>query len=124
MIGLLVYDGDCAFCSSAVSFAHRWISPDTETVPWQWADLAALGLTADECQAAVQYRDRHGRWTSAGPAVAALLRDGRPPWAWLGRIAALPGVAWLVQRTYAWVAKNRHTLPGGTPACHVPNKPS
>lgn len=119
---LLVYDGDCAFCTSAVAFARRWINPRTETAAWQLADLASLGLTEERCRAAVQYRDRQGRWTSAGGAVVALLRDGRLPWSWLGRVAALPGVSWAVERAYGLVARNRHRLPGGTPTCQLPNR--
>jgi len=119
-MGLLVYDGDCAFCTSAVAFARRWIDPRAEAVAWQLADLASLGLTEEQCRDAVQYRDRHGRWTSAGAAVIALLRDARIPWSWLGRIAGLPGMSWLVERAYAWVARNRHRLPGGTPTCQLP----
>jgi len=120
-MGLLVFDGDCAFCTSAVAFARRWVNGDTEAVPWQLTDLDSLGLTEQSCAAAVQYRDCRGRWFSAGRAVSALLRDARPPWSWLGRLAALPGVAWTVDRLYAFVANNRHRLPGGTPACRQPD---
>jgi len=119
-MGLLVYDGDCAFCTSSVAFSHRWIRARTETVPWQTADLASLGLTEQQCRDAVQYRDRQGRWTSAGAAVIALLRDGRWPWFWLGRVAGLPGLSWAVERAYAWVARNRQRLPGSTPTCQLP----
>jgi len=117
-----VFDGDCAFCTSAVNVARRWITPHAEMVPWQHADLPALGLTEAICGQAVQYRDHAGRWTSAGRAIAAVLRDGPPPWSWLGRLASVPGLSRLVDRVYAWVAANRYRLPGGTPACQLQDR--
>jgi len=119
MSRLLIFDGDCAFCTSSVSFADRWIRPPVEAVPWQRADLAALGLTAAQCDEAVQYRDAAGRWHSAGRAIAALLSDSRLPWSALGWLARVPGLAWLVDRGYELVSANRSKLPGGTPACKM-----
>ena len=122
-MGLLVFDGDCAFCTSTVAFARRWVNSDTEAVPWQLADLASLGLSQQSCAEAVQYRDRRGRWSSAGRAVTALLQDARAPWSWVGHLAALPGLVWAVDHIYVFVANNRHRLPGGTPACRLPESP-
>jgi predicted DCC family thiol-disulfide oxidoreductase YuxK len=120
MSRLLVFDGDCGFCTSSVRFADRWIKPPAEALPWQRADLDALGLTEAQCNEAVQYRDRGGRWHSAGRAVAALLIDSRFPWSLLGRLARVPGLAWIVDRLYELVSANRGKLPGGTPACQAP----
>ncbi len=119
MSGLLVFDGDCGFCTSSVRFIDRWIKPPVDALPWQRADLAALGLTEVQCDEAVQYRDHAGRWHSAGRAVAALLADSRAPWSWLGRLARIPGLTWLVDHGYEVVSANRSRLPGGTPACQL-----
>ena len=93
-----------------------------EAVPWQQIDLATLGLTEAACQESVQYRDLSGRWHSGGRAVAWVLSDSRFPWSVLGRIARVPGLAWIFDRIYVWVAAHRHKLPGGTPACQVVNR--
>jgi predicted DCC family thiol-disulfide oxidoreductase YuxK len=122
MRGLVVFDGDCGFCTTSVRFAKGRMRVPADAVPWQRADLGKLGLAEAACIEAVQYRDRSGRWHSAGRAVAAILIDSGLPWSALGRIARIPGIAWLFDRLYEWVAANRSRLPGGTPACEVPDR--
>jgi predicted DCC family thiol-disulfide oxidoreductase YuxK len=119
-MAVLIFDGDCGFCTTSVTFARRWINRDVDAIPWQQADLHALGLTQQDCEEAVQYRDDHGQWSSGGAAVVALLRDARPPWRWLGGLLAQRFIAGGVERVYRLVANNRHRLPGGTPACQAP----
>ena len=50
-----LYDGDCAFCTSCARFAQRWVPTPATIVPWQFADLARLGVTARACEEAVQW---------------------------------------------------------------------
>ena len=56
---VLVFDGDCAFCTRSAEVAERWVrSGDGYAVaPWQHLDLAALGLTAAQCDAALTKED-------------------------------------------------------------------
>jgi predicted DCC family thiol-disulfide oxidoreductase YuxK len=114
---LLVYDGDCGFCTTAVGIAKRRIGSPAEMQPWQRLDLDALGLTEAQCKQSVQHRDHDGQWTSGGRAAAELLREAPRPWRWLGVVLELPGFSWLNERLYELVSANRHRLPGGTPAC-------
>jgi predicted DCC family thiol-disulfide oxidoreductase YuxK len=118
-VPVLIFDGDCAFCSSSVRVAQRVIGRMPRAEPYQFADLVALGLTAEECNQAVQYvaRDRHVY--SAHDAVSALLLGAGGGWWVLGALLRLPGVHWLSGVGYRWVARNRHRLPGGTPACSL-----
>nr|WP_246232652.1 DUF393 domain-containing protein [Nakamurella aerolata] len=64
---------------------------------------------------------RSGRTkTYAGAAaVAATLRAGAVGWRPAGLVLAAPGISWLAERGYRWVAAHRYRLPGGTPACAV-----
>lgn len=124
MTATFVYDGDCAFCTSCARFVDRWVPTRAAVIPWQWADLTALGLTAAECEAAVQ-------WVTTGPdgpapalagpdAIAALLGSSHRAWravGWLLRRRVVRGLAW---PAYRWVARNRHRMPGGTAACALP----
>ena len=90
---------------------------------WQAVDLAPLGVTAAECQQAVQYVS--GGRVSAGPAaIADLLQTVAGArglvWRLLGWVLARRAVLALAWPAYRWVARNRHRFPGGTVACELP----
>ena len=93
--------------------------PDVE--PWQRLDLERVGLTQEQCEAAVQWVGLDGRRASGHEAVARTLIHGGKGWAILGGILLTPGVSWVAGRAYAWVARNRHRLPGGTAECSLPS---
>ena len=114
----LVYDGDCGFCTSAVSLIPRLRLRADRVVAWQLADLPALGLTAEQAAAAVQWVDADGV-ASGHRAVARLLMASGPLWSLVGRALLLPVISPLAARVYALVADNRGRLPGGTPTCAV-----
>jgi hypothetical protein len=38
----------------------------------------------------------------------------------LAAVVRLPGIRAGARVVYRWVSRNRHRLPGGTPACAVP----
>ncbi|MHB8274462.1 MAG: thiol-disulfide oxidoreductase DCC family protein [Dermatophilaceae bacterium] len=118
---VLVFDGDCGFCTTSARFLHRWVVRDrsTRVVPWQRLDLDELGLTADQCRAAVQWVGQAGQVASGHTAVAAALRSGHPVWRPVGALLVAPGFSWLAARLYAWVVAHRDALPGGTPACRM-----
>lgn len=122
MTDTFVYDGDCAFCTMCARFLERRIPTTAVVVPWQFADLDALGLTRAQCVEAVQWVPASGP-SAAGPvAIARLLRaSGGPLWRLAGRVLDLRPVTALAWPAYRWVARNRHRLPGGTPACAIPS---
>jgi len=114
--GVLVFDGDCGFCTWSAARIDRWAGGALDVVPWQRTDLAALGLTDSQCSTAVQYVDADGI-ASGGAAVAFALQQCRQPWRTVGAVLALPWLGPVVERGYVVVAANRHRLPGATPAC-------
>ena len=114
-----VYDGDCAFCSSCARFIERRIPTRARIVPWQRSELAALGITQEQAEAAVQWIGPEG--VAAGPvAIVRLLVDAGSYWRPLGRLLGTRPVLRLAWPVYVWVSRNRHRMPGGTPACSVP----
>ncbi len=120
----LVYDGDCGICTKLSRVVTRWVRPRPDSfgvAAYQHLDLAPLGLTIEECDAALQWVAPDGTISSAQDAVARLLLSGG---VWLrpvGAVILVPGVNALAGAVYRWVARNRHRLPGGTPACALPS---
>jgi predicted DCC family thiol-disulfide oxidoreductase YuxK len=113
---VLVFDGDCAFCTSCARLLKR-IGPEAEIVAWQVADLDELGITAAQAAEAVRWVGADGTVRSGHEAFAAALGTAGPVWRTFGRTLGLPGVSPLAAASYRLVARNRHRLPGGTPSC-------
>ena len=114
-VGVLVYDGDCGFCTHSAKWAMRR-AHGMQVVPWQSADLVAWGLTVEQCRAAVLFV-RDGTVRSGGAAVAEALQECRAPYRAVGRVLGARALRPLVEWGYAIVARNRHRLPGSTAAC-------
>jgi predicted DCC family thiol-disulfide oxidoreductase YuxK len=116
---VLLYDGDCAFCTSSAHLLER-IGPEAEIVAWQLTDLANLGVSEERAAEAVQWVGGDGAVRSGHEAIAAVLSTAGQPWRLTGRALLLPGVSWAAAKAYRLIADNRHRLPGGTPACARP----
>ena len=120
---LLVYDGDCGFCTwSAAWIARRWPAErPPEAVPWQRLapEVAArAGLTRSDFERAAWWIE--GASSEEGSrAVASALAAARRPWSSVGRALLAPPLSWLAPTGYRVVARYRHRLPGGTPACRT-----
>lgn len=116
---LLIFDGDCGFCTSSVSWLRRVLPAMPEASPYQWTALEKYGLSEADAAARV-WLVEHGRRHGGHRAVAALLTH--QPNALLriaGHLMLLPPLSWLAAVGYALVARYRFALPGGTPACRV-----
>jgi predicted DCC family thiol-disulfide oxidoreductase YuxK len=119
---LLVYDGDCSFCSSSARWiTARWQEPQ-QAVAWQHlsADqLERLGLTLDDVRCAAWWVDPAGRHSRGHVAIARALRAAHGWPSIVGRILLIPPFRWLAAGAYPLIAHWRHRLPGGTPACRT-----
>ncbi|MGK4579755.1 thiol-disulfide oxidoreductase DCC family protein [Kitasatospora sp. HPMI-4] len=127
---VLVFDGDCAFCTTCKDAAERYLratlaSGGWEAVPFQFADLAALDaraggrglVTLERAERELLWVTPDGRVYGGAQAAARLLMRSGGAWAYLGGVLALPPVRPLAAAVYRLVARNRHRMPGGTPAC-------
>ncbi|MFF3437180.1 DCC1-like thiol-disulfide oxidoreductase family protein [Streptosporangium sp. NPDC002721] len=117
---VLVFDGDCGFCTTSVRFAERRVGVRARVVPWQFADLRALGVTRERAEREVLWVAEDGRVSGGAQAVARLLIAAGLPWSPLGFVLRVPPFRWVARGVYRLVAANRHRLPGGTPACALP----
>jgi predicted DCC family thiol-disulfide oxidoreductase YuxK len=119
---LLVYDGDCSFCTSSARWvAARWRGP-ARTVAWQHlspAELERLALTEDEVRGAAWWIDETGRRSRGHLAIARALAASSGWPAVCGRVLLIPPFSWIAWALYPAVARWRHRLPGGTPACRL-----
>lgn len=121
----LVFDGNCGFCTRAVAWVQRLDRHQRVRLhPAQRPGvLRRFGLSNAEAAAAV--------WAFQPPKPA----TGHPGFRYRGAEAAcravdaalgircfvpvsrLPGIAWVGDRAYRWVAANRSRLRGVTPWC-------
>jgi len=117
---LLVFDGDCAFCTSTVHRLQTLLPRFPRSTPWQWLDLDEYGLTHEDVARYVWVVTPSHQY-AGHLALAALLRMQRGfGWRLAGNLLATPPLSWAAALGYRWVAANRHRLPGGTPACAMP----
>ncbi len=117
---VLVYDGDCAFCTTWVERLRKVLPRFPEALPYQWIDYAELGLDEHDVTRYAWYIAPTHQ-LGGHLAFSALLRIQRGPWwRFAGWLVATPPFSWAAWLGYAIISANRHRLPGGTPACALP----
>jgi len=116
---VLIFDGDCAFCSLWVDRLKAFLPYFPPATPWQWINLDDYALTQDDVEKAAWFVTE-SRQFAGHMAFSALLRS-QPSigWRFLGHLVATEPFSSLAALGYAFISKNRHRLPGGTPACAV-----
>jgi predicted DCC family thiol-disulfide oxidoreductase YuxK len=121
-MGLLIYDGDCGFCRRCLDWGRR-LGVEADAVAWQELDLAAHGLTERDAVEAAWFLAGRRRWRGH-EAVARALRTSRHAAVRAAGVAVGSRLARPVAGpVYAWVARHRHRLPGGTPVCQPTDAP-
>jgi predicted DCC family thiol-disulfide oxidoreductase YuxK len=114
---VLIFDGDCGFCTTTANYIEKNSSTPIGIHPWQWVELSDYGLTKELASAKVQVF-AGGKLFGGHRAFAKLLRLQKHWWfKVLGAFLVLPPFSWAARVGYYFVAKYRHKLPGGTPAC-------
>ena len=119
---LLVYDGECSSCASLARWiSGHWNGPQ-RAVAWQHLDaddLDRIGLTLDDVRLAAWWIDPVLGRSRGHLAVARALRATRGWPSALGGLMLVLPFRWLAAGVYRLVARWRHRLPGGTPACRM-----
>jgi predicted DCC family thiol-disulfide oxidoreductase YuxK len=113
---LLIYDGDCGFCTVSANWYARIAGDVSRIAPWQSLALDNFALTSEQTSESLWWYS-HGRASSGADACADALKACNWPWKGLGFVLAFAPVRWVARRTYPVIARNRHKLPGGTAAC-------
>jgi len=122
LVPLLIYDGDCSFCTSSANWvAARWRG-SAKAVAWQALasdELEVHALTPDDVRSAAWWIDDSGRRSRGHLAIAQALTAGSGWPAAVGRVLLVPPFRWIAGAMYPLIARWRHRLPGGTPACRI-----
>lgn len=118
---VLAYDGDCGFCQASVDRVRALAAPALEAVPWQFLPAEATAPHLERLDREVLLL--RGGAVLAGGADAVARYVGASPsrtYRVLAAVVRLPGIRACARVVYRRVSRNRHRLPGGTPACAVP----
>lgn len=118
--GWVFYDGACRFC---VRSATRWGGLFARR-GFYWLPLqipgttARLGMTEEALREEMKLLHTDGCVVGGVEAWAVLCRTVW--WLWpIGVLLSLPGVRWLSEVGYRWVARNRYCLSG---SCELPHR--
>jgi predicted DCC family thiol-disulfide oxidoreductase YuxK len=112
-----LFDGNCGFCTAVAHWGmDRWPTA-ADVMPWQQADLEALGLDASDCGRELQFVGTDGGHAGGAQAIGRWLQAVGGLWTALGWLAVTRPTSWLADGVYRVVADNRRRLPGVQPAC-------
>ena len=114
---VLIYDGDCAFCTLWVNRLRDWLPTFPEAKTSQSVSLDDYALSADDVAKYAWFITPTHQYAGHLAASALLLVQ---PVLWLrliGALIALPPISWVAALVYSFVSRFRHALPGGTPTC-------
>lgn len=116
----LIFDGDCGFCTSTANWIVKHSKTPVTAVPWQRTDVTQYGLLEPQVANKV-YVVVDSKTAGGHEAVAELLKLQNNKFLWfLGWLSLVPPFCFVGAIFYRLVAKYRHKLPGGTPACKLP----
>jgi predicted DCC family thiol-disulfide oxidoreductase YuxK len=108
---VLLYDGECGFCTRLVEEAADRLAADVDYRPFQTAPLATYGVSSAEARHALHWVAPEGRIGAGSEAAARLLVAGGGAWALLGRLLLAPPFSFVAAAAYWIVARNRAHIP-------------
>jgi predicted DCC family thiol-disulfide oxidoreductase YuxK len=107
---VLIYDGHCEICCAQRDRIARWDGRDViDAVDMHVPDLEERfpGVQRADCYDAMHLITPSGEIHRAAAAVREVVRV--LPWVgWIAVAFRVPGVMWIADRVYRWVAANRY----------------
>jgi predicted DCC family thiol-disulfide oxidoreductase YuxK len=118
MSGILFFDGACGMCTRAVDFVLKFNrTGELRTEPLQGPRVAErLGISPSRLLESNRWLDAKGAVYSGAEAMNAAVSTAigtRLPLA----IYRIPGIRFVEDAIYRWVAGHRYRFPGKTPYC-------
>lgn len=119
---VLIFDGDCGFCTSTANFIVARSSVAIAAHPWQFVDVGLYNLTKEQTAAKVYFVVNGKAFAGHEAFAQILIAQHNLLLRAIGHILMYPPFAWLARPSYFLLAKYRHRMPGGTPACKIDTK--
>ncbi|WP_392893143.1 thiol-disulfide oxidoreductase DCC family protein [Streptomyces sp. LN699] len=118
---VLAFDGDCGFCQTVINKISARGLPSLNAVPWQFLPDAVTQPHRGRLNQEVLVLHHDQVIASGAQALAEYMRHS-PGLRYQLAAAAIqaPLVRTAAQHIYRWIARHRHRMPTGTPACAVP----
>jgi len=119
---LLIYDGECGFCTASARWVAQQFRHGESARPWQLLGEAAMkefGLAIADVESAAWWISRDGTRHRGHRAIAHALLSGGTLRRTVGHVVLMPPGSWAAAVAYRLVVRWRHHLPGATPACRV-----
>lgn len=116
---LLVFDGDCGFCTTCAEWLEAHREQPLRIAPYQVLELEDLALDKQDVTRFAWWLDG-GTRARGHRAIGRALLACRRPWPIVGRLILLPPFSWLGTPVYRLIANMRGRLPGSTAACRRP----
>src|SRR5258708_22097268 len=91
---VLIFDGDCGFCTRSVNVLKR-LPIDAEVTAYQFADLELYGTTEERANHEVLWVDPSGRIHGGAQAIARLLLTAGGIYAAAGWALRTPPIRWI-----------------------------
>lgn len=114
---VLIFDGECSFCSSFVDWLDGSLAAAPTAVPYQRADLEGYGLSVKEAASQVWLITPGKQFGGASAVTEMLRRQPGAAYRFAGWALQAPPLSWVADGVYWIVSRLRNVLPGGTPAC-------
>lgn len=114
---VLIFDGDCGFCTSTADYIIEHSKTPITAHAWQLIDVTEYGLLQPQTAEKVYLVIGEHRF-AGHEAFAELLRlQNSKALTAIAFLMLVPPLCWVSRIGYWLVARYRHRLPGGTPAC-------
>jgi len=116
---VLIFDGDCGFCTTVANYLTKRTRVPVRAEAWQLTDLNQYGLTPEQTAVKVYFITQKGVFAGARAMAFLLSAQNNFFYYCIGKLLSVPPFSWLAVPAYMLIAKYRHKLPGGTPACKL-----
>ncbi|MBO0691648.1 MAG: DUF393 domain-containing protein [Acidimicrobiaceae bacterium] len=121
-VPLLIYDGDCGFCTTTSRWAEKGFRNGEQIEAWQLLGegaLASLGLSVHDVEQAAWWVEADGSLERGHRAAGRALEAAGGWRRVVGTMMLVPPTTWLAAAVYRVVVRYRYRLPGGSPACRI-----